>query len=375
MKIPRLPHHVLSALWFAGFVVAAQAGTFKRISIDGSFGDWAGVPIAYDDASETTAGADFRHVYVANDDQYLYLRFTLYAPDSPFTSRNNIFIDADNTADTGFHPLGLSGFGSELFIQSGVGYQGKGGAFNEGLINGLDWAASPTENAIDFEVRISRAATFVSDGLPVFTGDSIAVLLESENASFVAVDLAPDIGEPLTYDFATPPEPFIGRRELFSLAGSSWRANDSGADLGADWREPGYDDTQAGWSTGAGLFGYSANPGVYPAPIATPLAAGHTTYYFRALFEWTNDPAGVVLVASSSPRYGGVLYLNGIGAKRVRLPGGTVAFDTPATGGPALKGKAEPASVAASSLVIGQNILAVEAHQSAVDTSDLVFGL
>jgi hypothetical protein len=312
---------------------------------------------------------------VANDEQYLYLRFTLYAPDSPFTSRNNIFIDADNNAGTGFHPLGLSGFGSELFIQSGTGYQEKGGAFNEGLINGLDWAASPTGNAIDFEVRISRAATFVTDGLPVFPGDSIAVLLESENTSFVAVDLAPDIGERLTYDFAAPPEPFIGRRELLSLAGSTWRANASGADLGADWREPGYDDTQAGWSAGAGLFGFSANPDVYPAPIATPLAAGRITYYFRARFEWTNDPAGVVLVASNYLSDGAVLYLNGVEAKRLRLPAGPVAFDTPATGGPAVKGQAEPAGLAASSLVIGENILAVEAHQSAGDTSDLVFGL
>jgi len=138
--------------------LAANAGTFKRIAIDGSFGDWAGVPVAWTDASETTAGADFHQVYVANDDQYLYLRFTLYASNSPFTSRNNIFIVADDNAGTGFHPLGLGGFGSEMFIQSGTGYQEKGGGFNEGAINGLDWAASPAENATDFEVRVSRAA-------------------------------------------------------------------------------------------------------------------------------------------------------------------------------------------------------------------------
>jgi hypothetical protein len=357
------------------FVAAAQAGTFKRISIDGSFADWAGVPVAYSDGSETTAGADFRQVYIANDEQYLYIRFTLYAPESPFTSHDNIFIDADNNAGTGFHPLGQATLGSELFIQSGAGYQEKGGGFNEGPINGLDWAASPTENALDFELRISRAATFANDGLPVFAGDTIAVLLESENSSFVAVDLAPNSGERLTYDFAAPPEPFIGRLQLLSLAGSTWRANDAGADLGADWRDPGYDDTQAGWSTGGGLFGFSANPGVYPAPIATPLAPGHTTYYFRARFDWTNDPAGVVLVASNYLSDGAVLYLNGAEAKRLRLPDGPVAFDTPATGGPAVKGQAELAALDASSLLIGENILAVEAHQSAGDNSDLVFGL
>src|SRR5262249_50043071 len=66
---------------------------------------------------------------------------------------------------------------------------------------------------------------------------------------------------------------------------------------------------------------------------------------------------------------------NGVEAERLRLPAGTVAFDTPATGGPAVKGQAELAGLLASSLVVGDNILAVEAHQSAGDNSDLVFGL
>ena len=192
----------LAALLSTGLAVAAHGGTFKHISIDGSFGDWAGVPLAYEDASETTAGADFRRVYVANDELYLYIRFTLYTPNSPFTSHNNIFLDTDNNASTGFHPLGLGGFGSEMFIQGGVGYQEKNGAFNEGAINGLDWAASPTENAADFEIRIARGATYANDSLPVFAIDTIALLLESENTSFVAVDLAPDSDGRLTYTFA-----------------------------------------------------------------------------------------------------------------------------------------------------------------------------
>ena len=159
MKPQHLQRRALAVFLSTSLAVVAHAGTFKRISIDGTFGDWAGVPVAYNDASETTAGADFRQVYVANDDQYLYIRFTLYAPDSPFTSRNNIFIDSDDNSSSGFHPLGLGGFGSEMLIQSSAGYEERGGGFNEGSINGLDWAASPAENATEFEVRISRAGT------------------------------------------------------------------------------------------------------------------------------------------------------------------------------------------------------------------------
>src|SRR5688572_31956962 len=178
MKTNSTAKLTLASLLALSLAASATAGTFKRITIDGSFADWAGTPLAYSDASETTAGADFRDVYVANDEQYLYIRFTLYTNDTPFTSRNNIFIDGDNNSASGFHPLGLA-FGSEMLIQSGTGYQEKNGGFNEGAINGLGWSAAPPANAADFEIRIARAATYGNDGLPVFAGDTIAILLEA----------------------------------------------------------------------------------------------------------------------------------------------------------------------------------------------------
>ena len=363
------------AAWLSMALAAGAAeSTFKRITIDSSFADWAGVPIAWSDPSETTAGADFRDVYVANDEQYLYIRFTLYTNDSPFTARNNIFIDADNNSGSGFHPLGLA-FGSEMLIQSGTGYQEKNGGFNEGAINGLGWSASPTGNAVDFELRISRAATYASDSLPVFAGDTVAILLESENTSFVAVDLAPDTGNSIIYTFVNPPPPLSGNLQLIPLTGFLWRYDDLGGDLGTLWREPAFDDAGEIWRDGSGLFGFTTNAAVYPAPIQTSLNPGRTTYYFRAKFEWTNDPSGVVLIASNYLSDGAAFYLNGTEMKRLRLPAGPILFDTPATGGPGVKGQAELAGFSAGALVIGTNLLAVETHQTAGDTNDMVFGL
>ena len=375
MPTLRLLAITLALVLAACLAPSARAGTYKRIAIDGSFGDWAGVPAAYNDPSETTSGADFNRVFIANDDQYLYIRFSLYAPDSPFTSRNNIFLDTDNNASTGFHPLGRANLGSEILIQSGTGYQERGGGFNEGGITGLGWSASPAGRGTDFELRIARAATFAVDGAPVFAGDTVAVVLESENSSFVAVDTAPGVEDRLTYTFASPPEPFVGRRPLLSLTGTPWRVNDSGSDPGVGWTEAAYDDTQPEWRSGTGLFGFSAAAGVYPAPLATPLAASRSTVYFRTRFDWANDPAGVVLVTSNYLSDGAVLYLNGVEAKRLRLPAGALGFPTPASGGPSPKGQAELVGLSASSLLVGENVLAVEIHQSAGDNSDLVFGL
>jgi hypothetical protein len=375
MKCNSLSNFAVAALLTAALATGAAEGTFKRITIDGSFADWAGVPIAWADPSETTAGADFRDVYVANDEQYLYIRFTLYTNDSPFTARNNIFIDADNNPGSGFHPLGLA-FGSEMLIQSGTGYQEKSGGFNEGAINGLGWAASPTANATDFELRISRAATYASDSLLVFTESTVAILLESENTSFVAVDLAPDTGNSIIYPFVNPPPPLTGNLQLIPLTGYPWRYDDRGGDWGTIWREPAFNDIENTFRDGSALFGFTTNAAVYPAPIQTPLDnPGRTTYYFRAYFEWTNDPAGVVLVASNYLSDGAAFYLNGTEMKRLRLPPGPVLFNTPATGGPAVKGQPELAGFSAGALVIGTNVLAVELHQTAGDTNDMVFGL
>jgi hypothetical protein len=58
----------------------AVPGTFKHITIDGSFDDWSGVPIAYTAVDGSTNAIQYEDLYVANDENNLYLRFTLYAP-------------------------------------------------------------------------------------------------------------------------------------------------------------------------------------------------------------------------------------------------------------------------------------------------------
>src|SRR5262245_7443618 len=142
------------------FTLSVTAGDFKHITIDGSFDDWAGIAPAFEDVSDTTTSIDYATVYVANDADYLYLRFTLHAPGDPFTSRENIFIDADNNPATGFS---VSGIGSEMLIQSGVGYEERAGGFNDGFnFDGLDWAAAPTVAGTNFELRISRHAAYTS---------------------------------------------------------------------------------------------------------------------------------------------------------------------------------------------------------------------
>ena len=86
------------AFAFAACAQVTVPGTFKTITIDGSFSDWAGVPIAYTAAEGDTNAITFENVYIANDTNNLYLRFTLYTPrpDAYENPYDNIFIDADD---------------------------------------------------------------------------------------------------------------------------------------------------------------------------------------------------------------------------------------------------------------------------------------
>lgn len=358
------------ATWIATaglFCGGAMAGTFKNISVDGDFGDWAGVPLLDSDPLDNPAGVvDYADIYVANDDNYLYIRYTLHAPKDPSGWQQNLFIDADNTGGTGY---GANGLGSEMLIQSGTGYQEKNGGFNEGNINGLGWLAAPAGVGTQFEVRIARAATNASDSTPVFSSGTIALLLESDATPN---EWAPS--SPIVYTFESAPVALTTNLPLVRIAESSWQANAAGTDLETNWLEQSYDDTQAGWSAGLGLFGYTPSPGAYPT-INTPLASGPTTYYFRTHFNWNFLPDNVAFVVTNYLSDGAVYYLNGVELNRVRLPSGQVGYGTGATGTNSPVGQASVFGVASGPLILGDNILAVETHQATGSGADMVFGL
>ncbi len=161
----------------AGHLIGAnsQMAFISTILLDGSFDDWEGVPLLYSQDQGLTNAAEWKEVYAYNDAEYIYFHVTLWEPNDLLNAQNNFFFDTDNDSTTGNASWG----GSELLIQEGVGYQEKNGGFNEGLVNGLDFAMS-NSGGTNFEFRISRAATYASDGLPVFTTNIINFAFDGE---------------------------------------------------------------------------------------------------------------------------------------------------------------------------------------------------
>jgi len=379
----------LAARWVAlGCTLTAlsltSAGTFKRISIDGSFADWAGVlPAATDAEGDSAAGFDLKEIYVANDAEYLYFMVKIY-PSSTNTDyskfHHHFFIDSDNDPSTGFA-------GAEMAVEDGWAFsQRYGKAWYEGDVSGLDAAQAPAGvlPTLQYEYRISRSVRDVNPAdvpagsgnpardLPVFTQDTIGIRWDVMMWDWSVQE---DVGPSFTYDMAPTPPAFSGTQQPLELTTTSWQVNDAGVDLATDWLAAAYDDTQYGWKAGRGLFGFNAPGGTYPAPVNTVLTSGLPTYYLRAHFTWNNDMNGVGLLVSNYLSAGALIYLNGAELKRVRMPEGAVSYNTPATGGPVLPGTAELIDLPTGGLVVGDNILQVEVHPATGATGSLVFGL
>ena len=153
-------------------------------------------------------------------------------------------------------------------------------------------------------------------------------------------------------------------------AGSDWKYNDDGVDLGTAWRATDFDDSA--WAAGLAPLGYG---GINNTTIATTInAPRHVTAYFRKSFEVTN----AALTTEASLRIhadgGAVVYINGTEAVRDNIPDGTISFGTLSVND-GNEGVFDSYTFDHSLLVDGSNTIAVEVHNGSTSSSDMVIDL
>ena len=153
---------------------------------------------------------------------------------------------------------------------------------------------------------------------------------------------------------------------------SEWQYLDDGIGPGPGWTDPSYDDST--WSDGSGVLGF----GVFEDTTIDggPSKARHVTTWFRHTFSVTNpgDVDGLTLDLLRDD--GAVVYLNGVEVVRDNLPAPSDA-STLATADVTGLGESSFATHAVDPalLVAGDNVLAVEVHQSSTVSDDLAFDL
>ena len=143
---PRTARTALLSALAAGLPLAASAGTFASIDIDGDFSDWDAVPVAATDPVDGTP-IDYAQLQVANDLENLYVLITFAAATNPQGGSGNFtVIDTDGDTATGFDPFGLGVIGSNTAFQNDFPFTQSAGNFNtNGTVTGTAplYAASP----------------------------------------------------------------------------------------------------------------------------------------------------------------------------------------------------------------------------------------
>ncbi|RKH63548.1 hypothetical protein D7V93_08615 [Corallococcus llansteffanensis] len=170
-------------------------------------------------------------------------------------------------------------------------------------------------------------------------------------------------------------EAAVGVSTTLVAAGSVWKYRDTGVDPGAQWGSVAYSD--AAWAQGAAQLGYGDGDEATVVSYGPSTTSRYVTTWFRKTFtvaDASRVSAGVLRLLRDD---GAIVYLNGTEVFRTNLPAGTV---TPSTLAPlTIAGVDETAWLTASipltALVTGTNVLAVEVHQSTLNSSDLGFDL
>lgn len=155
-------------------------------------------------------------------------------------------------------------------------------------------------------------------------------------------------------------------------AGAQWRYRKGTGELSTPpgaWKEPGFDDSS--WLTGPVGIGYG--DGDDATDLSGDMPNGYLSVAVRRAFNLSAAALNQIdeLVLAINFDDGFVAYLNGVEVARSGLPGEIgelVPHDTPAVGHEA--GSEELFLLPRARLVAGLNVLAVQGHNSAIDSSD-----
>ncbi len=188
------------------------------------------------------------------------------------------------------------------------------------------------------------------------------------------------------YPGVPPGDPPPAEAELAALAaGGPWAAPAVEADRSSDpwgWANSAYfsDGTQYIWADTFSDTSVTNTENTYAlfrsvAPLRggggeTELGTVPTTVLFRTRFTLDGDPASATLYLSCTLDDGAIVYLNGAEVHRENMPGGAVDASTEASA--AVDETEVYAELDTSTLVEGENLLAVELHQAG--DADLRFG-
>jgi hypothetical protein len=175
------------------------------------------------------------------------------------------------------------------------------------------------------------------------------------------------------YDFTGWAQPV---QHTVIAGGTEWKYLDNGTDQGSAWRDPLFND--GGWQSGPAEFGYGDGDEQTIVSYGSDANNKYITTYFRKSFDLTSgDLSASPYIINLLRDDGAVVYLNGEEIIRSNMPSGNIGFQTLASSSVSGSAESEFISYAIGSEYFreGTNLLSIEVHQSAANSSDLSFDL
>ena len=153
--------------------------------------------------------------------------------------------------------------------------------------------------------------------------------------------------------------------------GDSWKYFDGNAIPATNWNTGAYSD--ASWASGLTQLGYGGKGETTVIGYGDNANAKYPTAYFRKTLTIDDLDNKTNFSITLFVDDGAVVYMNGQEIGRYLLPAGTITFNTYTTS--VNNGVLVTFSVPKTLLKEGANLLAVEVHQAAPTSSDLIFNL
>jgi hypothetical protein len=163
---------------------------------------------------------------------------------------------------------------------------------------------------------------------------------------------------------------------------SNWKYKDDGSNQGTSWYSTAFDDVP--WLTGNGQFGYGEGDestllNACGTVVANPSCSNkYITSYFRKSITINDINLYQSFTFNMFRDDGVVIYINGNEVQRNNMPAGTISYTTLASAAASDDGQSIISfslNLAASYFTTGNNVIAVELHQSAATSSDLSFSM
>lgn len=161
----------------------AEFGPDVLVTVDGDAADWSGIEPAAKSADGTTS------LYAAEEGNSLVLLVS-----GKMAEFNDIYLDTDRSADSGYADVGWPSFGGDWLIENGGLYKSTGAGWNWAPVEaeGIEYKTAGSGDNMAVEYRIPLSAIGIAAPKPIavgFTSGSIAVPEASVRPPLVAPPL------------------------------------------------------------------------------------------------------------------------------------------------------------------------------------------